>query len=550
MADVKQEINISEIAEFLKPYREVIAAEWAELLLQELPFSEYSPELGEKLSRDTLVWVDALFQTMTQIRSGERASSWSGKLSQDHFFGESYNLADFFAAWRLIALRVIKNLPLPELWPSLPAMHAPQLGTVIHEVYTSAKNHEAPDGKQYVTKAMNKMEILRGRTALLLEATRAASSSLHLDEVLTTAGRGIATATGVQGCLFYLVDEEENLVPLPGYLELDAIVACDAVQLEGKFCPALDALVEILIENVRMQMIPLDYDIDQFDLNICNIDEPGKVKSLLAVPCSFEGHLEAIAIACAFGETHNFTVEETELAWGIANVIAPAIANARLHEKTQSLAAREERVRLAQEMHDTLAQVLTTISLKVETAMDQLDDDQVEQSKENLGDVQEMAGDAFTMVREEIFSLRAFDSLDSRWLPTLQEYFEDYQLYYGLEINLDIQDTLADELSDTTSAQVFRIIQEALTNIRRHANATQAWVSFYRKDHGICIEIKDDGVGFDLDHVMKKKGSHYGLAIMTERAESVGGRLILHTQPGQATRLEVWVPHRNTRGRV
>lgn len=545
MAEEKLDISISGIAGLLKPYREAIAAEWSNLLLQELPFSEYNAELRENLARDTLVWVDAIFQTMSQIRSGAQSSSWSEKRSQDQFSGEGYNLADFSAAWRLIGLRVIKNLPLPELWPSLPAMHAPQLGDVIHEIYTSAKNPERPIAGQFVAEAMNKMEVLRGRTGLLLETARAASGSLHLDEVLVTAGRGIAAATGVQGCLFYLVGEEGNLIPRPGYLELDNVVACDVVQINRKFCPGLDAIVEVLLENVWEQMIPLDYEVDQIDPECCGVDRPGKAKSLLAIPCIYEGRLEAIALASSFGELHSYTVEETELAWGIANVIAPAIANARLHEKTQSLAVREERIRLAQEMHDTLAQVLTSISLKTDSALDMLDNNQIEGTKNHLGVVKKMADDAFTMVREEIFSLRAFDSLDSRWLPTLREYFEDYKLYYGLDVNLIMKDKAVVELADTTSVQVFRIIQEALTNIRRHANATQAWVTFSLADDGICIEIKDDGVGFDLDQVMNKKGSHFGLAIMKERAESVGGRLALHTEPGQATQLEVWVPNIN-----
>ena len=138
------DITISGVAGILKPYREVIAAEWTYLLLQELPFSEYTPELREKLACDALVWVDALLQTMTQLRSEEHALPWSSRPFLDELPGESYHISDFVCAWRLIAMRVIKNLPLPELWPSLPTMHAPQLGTVVRQVYSSAKQRERP----------------------------------------------------------------------------------------------------------------------------------------------------------------------------------------------------------------------------------------------------------------------------------------------------------------------------------------------------------------------------------------------------------------------
>jgi signal transduction histidine kinase len=353
---------------------------------------------------------------------------------------------------------------------------------------------------------MSKMEVLRGRTALLLEAARAASSTLHLDAVLATTGRGIATAADVQGCLFYLADEEGDLVARPGYIELDGVAACEAAQINRRLCQALDVAVKPIIERVQEQMIPLACDDAPADLQSARVEPLGEARSFLAVPCLFDGRLEAIALAFAFGAAHSFTVEETELSWGIANVAAPAIAHARLHEKAKSLAAREERVRLAQEMHDTLAQVLATLSLKADSALDLLEHDQIEETQADLRDIKLMADDAFSLVREEIFGLRAFDSLAARWLPTLREYLEDYLLYFGLDVRLMIQDESAADLPDTTSVQVFRIIQEALTNVRRHAKATQAWVSFQRQGDGVRIEIGDDGVGFDLAQVMQKMG--------------------------------------------
>ncbi len=541
-------INISGIAELLKPYREVIAAEWTDLLLQVLPFSEYSAKLRDKLARDALVWVDALLQTMTQIHNREHVLPWSRSPFLYELPGEDYNLSDFVCAWRILAMRVIDNLPLPVLWPSLPDTHTSQLDTVVRQTYSIAKQRESLAVGSFVTEATNKLEIQKGRTALLLEAARAASNTLHLDAILATTGRGIVAATGVQGCLFYLAYEDGNLVARPGYLELDGIATCEAVQINRNLCLALDAAVKPILDQVREQMVPLVCDNAPTDPQIDRVEPLGEAKSFLAVPCLFGGRLEAIALACAFGDAHSFTVEETELAWGIANVAAPAITNARLHEKAKSLAAREERVRLAQEMHDILAQALATLSLKAESALDLLDIGRIEETQTDLRDMKRMADDAFSLVREEIFGLRAFDSLTSRWLPTLRDYLEDYRLYYGLEVRLLIQDESAANLPDTTNVQVFRIIQEALTNVRRHAKATQAWVSFQRHDDGVLIEIKDDGVGFDLAQVMQKSGDHYGLAIMRERVESVGGRITLNSQPGEATRLEVWVPVMEPRG--
>ncbi len=170
------------------------------------------------------------------------------------------------------------------------------------------------------------------------------------------------------------MNEDGSLAARAGYAELDGIPTCEAIRIQTSLGQTLNAALKPIIYRVRERMEPLACSNAQTDPRIDNAEQIREFKSFLAMPCAYEGHLVAIAIACATSDLHTFTEEEIELAWGISNVVAPAIANARLHEKVQSLAAREERAQLAQEMHDRLAQILRTLSLKADVAADLLSD--------------------------------------------------------------------------------------------------------------------------------------------------------------------------------
>lgn len=138
--------------------------------------------------------------------------------------------------------------------------------------------------------------------------------------------------------MFYLVNEDGSLAARAGYAELDGIPTCEGIRIQTGLSQTLNAALKPIIYRVRERMEPLACSNAQTDPRIDNAEQIRELKSFLAMPCAYEGHLVAIAIACATNDFHIFTEEEIELAWGISNVVAPAIANARLHEKVQSLA--------------------------------------------------------------------------------------------------------------------------------------------------------------------------------------------------------------------
>jgi signal transduction histidine kinase len=172
---------------------------------------------------------------------------------------------------------------------------------------------------------------------------------------------------------------------------------------------------------------------------------------------------------------------------------------------------------------------------------DMLARERLSQACASLSELQDLVSEAYTGVRESVFGLRAMTSPHERFLPSLREYLADYQLHYNLDVVLDA-DVDAARLDASTGVQVIRIIQEALTNARRHAGASHAWVRIQRLDDQIQVSVEDDGRGFEPAATLPEDRPHFGLQVMRERAEKVGGRLTVDSRPGQGARVELRMP--------
>ena len=128
------------------------------------------------------------------------------------------------------------------------------------------------------------------------------------------------------------------------------------------------------------------------------------------------------------------------------------------------------------------------------------------------------------------------------FLPILREYLAEYRTHYGLDARLVVDHEYLAEFPADVGIQITCIIQEALTNVRKHARANKAWVRFEQNSDWMRISVEDDGRGFDPAQVTGKGWQYFGLQIMGERAESVGGDLELDSRPGQGTRVVIRVP--------
>jgi two-component system nitrate/nitrite sensor histidine kinase NarX len=146
-------------------------------------------------------------------------------------------------------------------------------------------------------------------------------------------------------------------------------------------------------------------------------------------------------------------------------------------------------------------------------------------------------------VREYILNLRTAPTQQQPFFTALQHYLNGYYLNYGIPVDLMI-DTELDEriLAPETQMQLFRILQEAFSNARQHAATNSLQVSFIVTDSRLHMHIQDNGQGFDPQQVANLGGEHFGLHIMRERAEQLGGCLRIESAPGKGTRVEVEVP--------
>jgi two-component system nitrate/nitrite sensor histidine kinase NarX len=157
-------------------------------------------------------------------------------------------------------------------------------------------------------------------------------------------------------------------------------------------------------------------------------------------------------------------------------------------------------------------------------------------------------GEIYGDVREAIAELRTRPDPGPLGLRrALTEYVAQFGDRTGIATtcNTDGVDAAQQDLAPAAEVQLLRIGQEALTNVRKHANAARAVVRVWREADGWYVAVRDDGVGFDPTAVAAEPGGrHVGITIMRERAESVGGRLEVTSQPGAGTEVRAWVPGR------
>jgi len=199
------------------------------------------------------------------------------------------------------------------------------------------------------------------------------------------------------------------------------------------------------------------------------------------------------------------------------------------------VAVLEERERLAREMHDSLAQVLGYLHLKSETALRKLSVKDITRTEDELREMAALAREAYADVREAILGLRETVSQQRGFVDVLKEYTVKFSQQAGVPTKVETRGRETLELAPEAEVQLMRVIQEALTNVRKHASARSACVRVDQQD-GLRITIEDDGKGFDPG-ALDNDRDRFGLFTMRERVERVGGRLEIDSAVGRGTRV-------------
>lgn len=216
-----------------------------------------------------------------------------------------------------------------------------------------------------------------------------------------------------------------------------------------------------------------------------------------------------------------------------------------VHERGQVrlLAVLEERDRIGREMHDGLAQVLGYVNTKALAVREFLQHGKVDKADGQILELVSAAREAYTDAREMIVGLRMNEIRKRSFAALVEEYIERFKRQSGISVRLEILPTWDDTvLPEKAKIQSLRIVQEALTNVRKHSQANQVDITLKAERNSAQIVVKDNGCGFLLSRLLRPDFSRYGLRTMRERAQAVGGTLRIESAPGEGTRIVVSLP--------
>ena len=219
-----------------------------------------------------------------------------------------------------------------------------------------------------------------------------------------------------------------------------------------------------------------------------------------------------------------------------------ALENAYLHKQVQWAAALEERQRIAADMHDGLAQTISTLALRNDQVAQMVEDGRLQPALYELTEIQDIITLAGGDLRRSIASLQQ----DPQPRYSLQEALCELKAFEpnGEEPDICFQNEVIKplHLPHEQLDQIVSIVQEAIQNARRHARASQIGVHLTQSDGRFEISVEDDGCGFVVESVAELAGNHFGLSIMKARTQRIGGELAIESIPGSGTRLLLrWV---------
>lgn len=380
---------------------------------------------------------------------------------------------------------------------------------------------------------------LREQQALNVQLQR---SNAQL-ELLSATNRGIAASATLDDILDAALIYPRRLVPAQAvalYLRDEG----GDLRVRGGGAPP------DLLDRLHVELAPrLDPFATQPRL-LALLDGIAPFLTALHVPL-YDGVVHVGAIELFHNEAFEFRPDQQELLATIASEIAEAIESARrrAHEERAAYelerAIADERARIARDIHDGIAQSLAFARMRVDLWQDWITQDPTRLHDElhaYKGTLREQIRD----LRRAIFALRPilFDELG--FAGGLQRYVVEFAQQQNWEATVDLTGAPA-ELSPELEAICFRIVQEALTNVAKHANAVHIDVHIGAVADGIRISVRDDGSGFDPAAASVETAGHFGLRQIRERLAAVQGHLTIRSEVGAGAELEAWIPLKEIR---
>ncbi|MBI4304776.1 MAG: GAF domain-containing sensor histidine kinase [Chloroflexi bacterium] len=370
--------------------------------------------------------------------------------------------------------------------------------------------------------------------AALLDAGRAITAATSLDDLLGKALDTLIKVTPADAGEIWLLDPDGVLV-----------MRCHRGALPETFMERtrfqVGEGIPGLVMQDRVPFVTHDLGADARFLRQ-GVVRAG-FRTFCAVPLLYRGTPVGVVAAAAFAAEAFSRPEDLRLLEGIAERLALAIENSRLQQAVQESAVLQERERIAREMHDGMGQLLGYVNTQLIAVRTLLSRRDTGAAMDELTKMEEVARDLYGDVREGILGLRMAGKRTDGFIPAVGEYVERYREMSGIDVRITVEREVEHlALTPAVEIQLMRIVQEALTNVRKHSGATAANVRFEPYQGGLRVTVSDNGRGFDVARPVTRGWPRFGLQTMRERAQSIDGVLDIETGPGRGTTVTVRIP--------
>jgi two-component system nitrate/nitrite sensor histidine kinase NarX len=301
----------------------------------------------------------------------------------------------------------------------------------------------------------------------------------------------------------------------------------------GNFPEQERAFLEGLVRGILTSVEPLLWGEPVDEANPAH-----NLYSIVAAPLVPEDGTVLGAVLAGNTRAFGFNKRHLALLQTIASQVSLVVQTANLMAELEYNAIMAERNRLAREIHDGLAQTLGFLKLQTAQMQNYVKQGEIDSLKESLRIAHNILAEAYLDVRQAIDGLRLIPR-EEGLLAWLEQTVVEFKENSGLQVNLiDVQDTNA--LVPEVQVQLIRIVQEALSNVRKHAQATQVWISCRIVSGELILEVRDDGRGFSPEDIPGP--SRYGLQGMRERTELIGAEFQVISCPQEGTTVRVRLP--------
>lgn len=274
-------------------------------------------------------------------------------------------------------------------------------------------------------------------------------------------------------------------------------------------------------------------------------DDPASdIGSIIAAPLTVGTRVEG-AIVLTHRDPRMFGPRHLNLLTVLSSSAALIVRNAQLYAWSEEKVISEERARMAREIHDGLAQDINFMLMRVQTLQIAARKGKAIDLAKELEELNQTLRRDLREVRQTIFALRPVEIETLGFMPALEKFMQDFGVSNDIQVHLDVRGD-ASRLVPKSQSALYRLVQESLNNIRKHARASNVWLLFDFDEKRAVLIVRDDGKGFDMIQALdaaRGRGS-VGILQMRERTERAGGAFEIETDVGKGTTIHVTLPVR------